>query len=78
MLCDKKNTARVKGKVFKSLVRPALLYGSETWPIKKAQENKLDVAEMKMLRLGVTRSDKVRNNTIRGTAKVTEVKKKVQ
>lgn len=62
------------------VVRPALLYGAETWPIKKAQENKLEVAEMRMLRwmLGVTRRDKVRNNFIRGTAKVTEVTKKVQ
>ncbi|XP_063863902.1 uncharacterized protein LOC135102550 [Scylla paramamosain] len=50
------------------------------WPIKKAQRNKLEVAEMGMLRwmLGVTRRDKVRNNFIRGTAKVTEVTKKVQ
>lgn len=62
------------------VVRPALLYGAETWPIKKAQENKLEVAEMRMLRwmLGVTKRDKVRNNFIRGTAKVTEVTKKVQ
>ena len=57
-----------------------MLYGAETWPIKRAQESKLEVAEMRMLRwmLGVTRRDKVRNSLIRGTAKVTEVTKKVQ
>lgn len=80
VLCDRKISARVKGKVFKSVVRPAMLYGAETWPIKRAQESKLEVAEMRMLRwmLGVTRRDKVRNSLIRGTAKVTEVTKKVQ
>ncbi|XP_045111718.1 uncharacterized protein LOC123504878 [Portunus trituberculatus] len=41
VLCDRKISARVKGKVFKSVVRPAMLYGAETWPIKKAQENKV-------------------------------------
>ena len=80
MLCDRKNSARVKGKVFKSVVRPAMLYGAETWPIKRAQESTLEVAEMRMLRwmLEVTRRDNVRNSLIRGKAKVMEVTKKVQ
>ena len=64
--------------MFKSVVRPAMLYGAETWPIKRAQE--LEVAEMRMLRwmLEVTRRDNVRNSLIRGKAKVMEVTKKVQ
>ena len=33
---------RVKGKVYKTLVRPAMVYGAETWTVKKAQEKKLD------------------------------------
>lgn len=62
VLGDGKISARVKGKVFKSVVRPIILYGAETWPIRKAQENKLEVAEMRMLRwtLGVTKRDTVR------------------
>ena len=27
-----------------------MMYGAETWAVKKAQEKKLDVAEMRMLR----------------------------
>ena len=50
VLSDKKISARVKGKVYKAVVRPALLYGSETWAMKKAQERKSDVAEMRKLR----------------------------
>ena len=71
---------RVKGKVYKTVVRPAMMYGAETWAVKKAQEKKLDVAEMRMLRWmsGVTKLDRIRNEIIRGTTKVGEISKKVQ
>ena len=57
-----------------------MMYGAETWAVKKAQEKKLNVAEMMMLRWmsGVTKLDRIRNETIRGTAKVGEISKKVQ
>ena len=50
---------------------PILVYGAETWALKKAQEMKLEVAEMQMLRwmCGVTKLDKVRNERIRGQRK---------
>ena len=69
-----------KGKVYKTIVRPAMVYGAETWAVKKAHEKKMEVAEMKMLRwmCGVTRLDKIRNEKIRGSAKVGEISKKVQ
>ena len=71
---------RLKGKVHRTVVRPALTYGLETAPVKKKEERKMDVAEMKMLRwsLGVTRRDRIRNEYIRGTVKVVEVSKKIQ
>ena len=80
ILCDKRISAKLKGKFYKSVVRPAMMYGSETWPVKKAQERKLEVAEMRMLRwmCGVTRRDRIRNDYIRGTVKVVEVSKKIQ
>ena len=39
------------------------MYGADTWTVKKAQEKKLDVAEMRMLRWmsGVTEMDRIRN-----------------
>ena len=77
VICHRRVSARQKGKTYKGVVRPPMLYGAETWPIKKTRENKLEVAEMRMLRW-MTRRDKVRNSYIRGTAKVTEVTKKVQ
>ena len=63
---------RVKGKVYSSVVRPAMVYGLETVAVTKKQVKEMEVAEMKMLRfaMGVTRKDKIRNEYIRSTVKV--------
>ena len=80
ILCYRRISFRVKGKVYKTVVRLAMMYGAETWAMKKAQEKKLDVAEMRILRWmsGVTKLDRIRNERIRGTTKVGEISKKVQ
>ncbi|KAK3556519.1 hypothetical protein QTP70_008285 [Hemibagrus guttatus] len=72
VLCDRKISARIKGKVYRTVVRPAMLYGLKTVSLRKRQESELEVAELKMLRfsLGVTRLDRIRNEYIRGTAHV--------
>ena len=78
VLCDRGMNVTIKGKVYRTVVRPALMYGAETWALKKAQEKKLlEVAEMRMLRwmCGVTKLDKIRNERIRWTTKVGEIKK---
>ena len=63
ILCDRRIRLKVKGKVYKTVVRPAMMYGAETLAVKEAQEKKLDVAEMRMLRWmsGVTKLDRIRN-----------------
>ncbi|MCJ8745636.1 hypothetical protein PDJAM_G00132350 [Pangasius djambal] len=85
VLCDRKISARIKGKVYKTVVRPAMLYGLETVALRKRQESELEeseleVAELKMLRfsLGVTRLDRIRNEYIRGTAHVGRLGDKVR
>ncbi|KAK3521757.1 hypothetical protein QTP70_016231, partial [Hemibagrus guttatus] len=45
-----KISARIKGKVYRTVVRPAMLYGLETVSLRKRQESELEVAELKMLR----------------------------
>ncbi|KAK3574044.1 hypothetical protein QTP86_001341 [Hemibagrus guttatus] len=79
VLCDRKISARIKGKVYRTVVRPAMLYGLETVSLRKRQESELEVAELKMLRfsLGVTRLDRIRNEYIRGTAHVGRLGDKV-
>ncbi|KAK3518357.1 hypothetical protein QTP86_003615, partial [Hemibagrus guttatus] len=51
VLCDRKISARIKGKVYRTVVRPAMLYCLETVSLRKRQESELEVAELKMLRL---------------------------
>ena len=54
VICD---SARVKGKVYSSVVKPTMVYGLETVAVTKKQMEEMEVAEMKMLRfaMGVTR-----------------------
>ena len=63
VICDKRLPARVKGKVYSSVVEPAMVYGLETVAVRKKQVEEMEVAEMRMLRFvtGVTRKDNIRN-----------------
>ena len=69
VLCDRRVPLRLKGKYYSTVVRPAMTYSSECLAIKKTHEQKLRVAEMKMLRMmcGVTRKDRLRNEYMRGS-----------
>ena len=80
VICDKKLPARVKGKVYSSVVKPAMVYELETVAVTKKQVEKMEVAEMKMLRfaMGVKRKDKVRNEYIRGTVKIERIGMKMR
>ena len=79
VLCDRRMPVKLKGKVYKTVVRPALLYGAETWATTRGQEARLEVNEMRMLRwmCGVTRRDNIRNEHIRGTTGVVQASKKI-
>ena len=64
----------MKGKVYKTVIRPTVLYGAETCATKKQQETQI---EMRMLRwmCGVTYKDDIRNEHIRGTTRVEQASK---
>ena len=72
VIWDRRLPARVKGKVYSSVVRPTMMYGLETVAVTKKQVREMEVAEMKMLRfaMGVTRKDKIRSEYIKSTVKV--------
>ncbi|KAK3543373.1 hypothetical protein QTP70_018378 [Hemibagrus guttatus] len=42
VLCDQKISARIKGKVYRTVVRPAMLYGLETVSLRKRLESELE------------------------------------
>ena len=52
-----------QGEVYKTVVRPAIVYGAEMLAVKKSQETKLEVAEIRMLRWmrRVTKLDRIWN-----------------
>ncbi|CAK1581839.1 unnamed protein product [Parnassius mnemosyne] len=72
VLCDTRVPIRVKGKVYKTAVRPVMTYGVECWPVKKQQANKMHVADMRVLKwsAGVTMLDKVQNQYIPNSFKI--------
>ena len=72
VLNDKRMPMRLKAKIYTTIVRPVMTYGSEGWGLKKKDERKLYTAEMRMLRmmLGVTLKDKLRNEEVRRTMTV--------
>jgi hypothetical protein len=41
---------KLKTKVYKTMIRPVILYGAETWAVKEGQVKKLEVVEVRYLR----------------------------
>jgi hypothetical protein len=58
---------------------PALLYGSETWTLRKRDWNRIQAAEMKYLRTvkGCTRLDQIRNEDIRNELGISPLSEKI-
>jgi len=50
VVCDRKMPVAVKGKVYKTMIRPAMMYGAETWVVRRKDEELLERTEMSMLR----------------------------
>ncbi len=56
-----------KRRLYEGEVVPAAMYGAETWSVREAERNRLDVFEMRCLKsmVGITRMDRVRNEKMR-------------
>ncbi|XP_070042497.1 uncharacterized protein [Nicotiana tomentosiformis] len=80
VLCDRNVPLRLKGKFYRVMVRPAMLYGAEYWPVKNSHAQKMKVAEMRMLRwmCGCTRRDRIKNEATRNRVGVASVENKMQ
>jgi len=80
VLCDKQMPVKLKGKIYRMVIRPALTYGVECWPIKKAQVQRMMVTETRMIHwmCGNTRMDKIRNEVIRGKVGVAPIEHKMR
>nr|XP_009758201.1 PREDICTED: uncharacterized protein LOC104210926 [Nicotiana sylvestris] len=69
VFCEKKMSPILKAKFYRSVVRPAMLYGVECWPVKNYHIQRMKVAELRMLRwmCGHSMIDKIRNEDTRKT-----------
>ncbi|KAL6550597.1 hypothetical protein OROMI_021085 [Orobanche minor] len=67
------------GKFYRTAIRPALLYGTECWAVKQCHVQKMNVAEMRMLRwmCGHTKKDRLRNEVIREKVRVASIEDKM-
>ena len=76
VIFDKKVPVKLTSKLYKTVVRPAMVYGSECWALRKQEEQLLNTTEMKILRRsqGKTTKDRIKNETIREMAKGTPIK----
>ena len=66
---------KLKSKLYKRVVRPAMVYGCECCALRKQEEQRIHTTEMKILRWsqGKTRKDRIKNETIRGNSKVAPI-----
>lgn len=80
VLCDRGVPLKLKGKYYRTAIRPALLYGSECWAFKNDHRKKMGVAEMRMLRWmsGYTLRDRIRNDNIRKELGVANIENKMK
>ncbi|GJR46764.1 transport protein Sec24-like CEF [Tanacetum coccineum] len=80
VLCDRNVPLKLKGKFYRVAIRPAMLYGSECWPITKALANRVEVAELRMLRwtCGKTLRDMIPNGVYRAQLEVETIINKMR
>jgi len=66
-----------KSRIHNITAKAALKFGSEAWVLKKREEQRLEAAQMKVLRhlLGITKFYKEKNQYIRGKNGSTEYSK---
>ncbi|KAL6497523.1 hypothetical protein OROHE_027152 [Orobanche hederae] len=79
VLCDPGMPHRLKGKFYRTAIRPTLLYGTECWAVKQCHVQKMNVAEMRMRRwmCGHTKKDRLRNEVIRENVRVASIEDKM-
>ncbi|EPB73653.1 hypothetical protein ANCCEY_07266 [Ancylostoma ceylanicum] len=80
ILCDRRCSRVLKGKTYRSVIRPTLMYGSECLPLSRAHERMWNTVEMRMLRwaCGLTRRDKVPNDDIRAIMQTAPIQLKLR
>ena len=80
VILDKKMPMKLRIKVYKTVIRPVLLYGSETWAMQRKEEGALERTEMRMLRwiLGISLMERIESEDIRKRAGICKITNKAR
>ena len=80
MFVKRLSTVSFEGRIYRIAVIAAMLYGTQYWVVRNQHENKVSVAEMRILRwmCGNISWDKIRNYSIRERVGVASVVEMVQ
>ena len=75
LLIGKGMSLKSKGIIYTTCIRPAMLYGSETWPTKVEDIRKIQRSEMRMLRwmTGVSLSESKSNECVRSMLAIDDI-----
>ena len=77
---DKKIPLKLRMKIYKSVLRPVLLYGAETWSLRKKEEGILERTEMRMVRwiAGISLLERRQSEDIRRMCGICNIKEKAR
>nr|GEW47924.1 hypothetical protein [Tanacetum cinerariifolium] len=80
VICDRNIPLNLKRKFYRVAIRPSMLYGSECWLITKALANRMEVAELRMLRwtYGKIMLDMILNGVYRAELEVETIINKMR
>ena len=80
VILDKKMPLKLKMKIYKTTIRPVLLYGAETWALKRKEEELLERTEMRMVRwiAGISLLERRESQDIRRMCGICNVKEKAR
>jgi len=76
----KQMNKETKFRIHNITAKTALKFGNEAWELKKREEQRLEAAQMKVLRrlLGITKLDKEMNHCIRGNTGTQNIVKEIK
>ena len=80
LLIGKVMSLRAKGIINTICIRPAMLYGSETWPTKIEDIRKIQRSEIRMLRwmTGVSLNERKSNECVRSMLAIDDITEVIQ
>lgn len=80
VILDKKIPLKLRMKVYKSVLRPVLLYGAETWSLRKKEEGLLERTEMRMVRwiAGISLLERRESDDIRRMCGICNIREKAR